>query len=348
MIRFGLALLVFAGHAQLRIQNAGPLMAVQLFFVVSGVYMAAVFTTKYGSMEKGVRLFFLNRVLRLWPTYLLLLAFTWLAFVFAGAKIRNDFHVFTLFLTPLTAGDLLYLVPAELLLVGQDVISLDDSLQYLMPVRQSWSIGTELLFYALVPMVAGRRFCLWVAPTLIVACFAFKFAALQTWGWRASYFLPPGNLAYFLLGCCLYHLAHARTMSPWRRRVTPAMQVLGPAAFAGLALASPNCHFESGELLLHFAFLASFSAILVLTFPEKASRFDNYLGNLSYAFYLNHFLVVMLLANFLPWPRSMLAVAVLVVSVACSIATERFLQRPIDRFRRRVTSRAALGAAASG
>src|SRR5258708_24774734 len=48
--------------------------AVQAFYVVSGFYMALVFTEKYSTLASPARTFWLNRYLRLPPAYILLSA----------------------------------------------------------------------------------------------------------------------------------------------------------------------------------------------------------------------------------------------------------------------------------
>ena len=336
-IRFGLASIVVGGHAGLTADNIGPLMAVQLFFVLSGVYMAAVYTTRYSRLEGGAKLFYVNRVLRLWPTYLLLLALTWLAAMTLGRWVQNDFRLFWLFDKPLSPTQLLALVPANVLVFGQDLLSVDEATHFLLPIRQGWSIATELLFYLLVPLVYGRRFGLFAAPLIALACFAFKLHEMNVAGWRAAYFLPLGNMGYFLFGCFLYHVAEARPVAELRRRLGVLPRVLAPAAILVLAFTCLPNEFESERYLAHFAFLAAFSAVILLAFSEKTHALDTYLGNLSYGVYLNHFLVAALLSAFLSIGRQPgYFVATLVISTLLSMATERVLQRPVDRFRHRL------------
>jgi len=45
--------------------------AVEAFFIVSGFYMSLILTQKYG--DKGLWLFYSNRLLRLYPLYLSML-----------------------------------------------------------------------------------------------------------------------------------------------------------------------------------------------------------------------------------------------------------------------------------
>ncbi|MBN9114179.1 MAG: acyltransferase, partial [Pandoraea sp.] len=75
-----LALIVLTSHVGLGGGSIGALASVQVFFVLSGVYMAAVWQVKYCHLSSGAWHFYLNRALRLWPTYILLLLLTWLTY----------------------------------------------------------------------------------------------------------------------------------------------------------------------------------------------------------------------------------------------------------------------------
>lgn len=340
LIRLALAFLVVGGHAGFQVGNIGLLMAVQVFFVLSGVYMAAVYTTTYSKVRNGIWLFYLNRVLRLWPTYLLILGLTCIAFIAVGSAVRQDFRIFSLFTTPLSTEQLLYLAPANLLLFGQDVLSVDEPTHFLLPVRQSWSIATELLFYLFVPFIYRRNFSLFVGSIIILASFALKFYLLQTMNWRVAYFFPLGNMGYFFLGCFIYHVAEIGVIARLRNRLGLAARILAPIAFAVLALAFKQNNFETGYFGQHFAFLAAFSLIVILAFSQKTWWIDTYLGNISYGVYLNHFLLMVLVANFWPLPQPAFLIVVFLASLLLSMITERVLQRPIDSFRRSLTRRA--------
>ena len=73
MLRVALAMAVVLSHlplATLQFMSGG--LAVQGFFIVSGFYMALVLDGKY----KDVGLFYSNRLLRLFPTYFVMMALT--------------------------------------------------------------------------------------------------------------------------------------------------------------------------------------------------------------------------------------------------------------------------------
>src|SRR5215475_13496698 len=70
-LRFLLAFSVAYGHLGKPLSFPTSDVAVQSFFVISGFYMALVLNEKYG--PNSYWLFISNRLLRLWPAYIVVL-----------------------------------------------------------------------------------------------------------------------------------------------------------------------------------------------------------------------------------------------------------------------------------
>ena len=51
--------------------------AVEIFFIISGFYMGLILRGKYEQRAHSTRLFYQNRFLRLYPTYLVCVLLTW-------------------------------------------------------------------------------------------------------------------------------------------------------------------------------------------------------------------------------------------------------------------------------
>jgi peptidoglycan/LPS O-acetylase OafA/YrhL len=336
VVRFLLACVVVGGHLQTPIQNIGALAAVQVFFVLSGVYMTAVYSTKYSRVQGGQSLFYINRFLRLWPAYIILLGATFAVFALAGNAVPADSGIFTIFRFNGSAWTLGYILPASFFLFGQDILSVNEAYHALFPVRQSWSIATELLFYVLVPLVFRKRFLFSYGLIIVAASIAFKCFAQFNLGWRYSYFFPFGNLWYFLLGCYVYYVASSEILikvklcAPW----------LSHAAIVGifvLVFCMDGAAFEDQHIFRHLVFIGIFAALVAVAFDDKESKISAYLGSVSYGVYLSHYLIIVLIYN-LVHPNSqnwlLMFVSVVSISVAFSALVERFVQGPVDRFRR--------------
>src|SRR4051812_46606684 len=164
VIRIVLALSVVIWHVpgpHVRLLNAA--VAVLLFFVVSGFYMALVINEKYAPSGAGwIKRFYLARFLRLYPAYLamcvVMVAWYWWT---------ESPNAFTSRL-PVPFGEQLLLAAINLGLIGQDLYELMNhvagaSVRSLfgasffnpafMLVGQAWSLSSEIFFYALAPFV---------------------------------------------------------------------------------------------------------------------------------------------------------------------------------------------------
>src|ERR1700685_2023023 len=73
-VRFLLAVMVAANHLWLPVANKVGAHAVAAFYVISGYLMTKIIQETYGTDMDGVRRFLLNRWLRIYPPYLLVLS----------------------------------------------------------------------------------------------------------------------------------------------------------------------------------------------------------------------------------------------------------------------------------
>lgn len=182
ILRTWLALLVVFAHlnidpaAQNVALSGGALMAVQLFFMLSGFYMALVWHEKY---SHDTTAFYTSRALRLFPLYWIILLLT----LFAGLihpALRPDYmtHIWKGWTALLNSPTPWMVIPAafsNLTFFGLDVAvfscvdwttskfsvhmngqSCKTTLESLIIVPQAWSLGLEVLFYALCPFIFRR------------------------------------------------------------------------------------------------------------------------------------------------------------------------------------------------
>ncbi len=81
-----------------------------------------------------------------------LLALTYIAFLALGSRF-NSTRIFDLFSSSPTWWELASIFK----IVGQDVLSIFPKIHILLPVRQSWSIAAELIFYAFFQFIYSKR-----------------------------------------------------------------------------------------------------------------------------------------------------------------------------------------------
>lgn len=319
IIRLLLALCVVVGHANRPewYPIVRPEYAVEMFFIISGFYMALVLNEKYlplPSAANAYRLFIQSRALRLFPVYLAVLLVTVVVqSLWARAAGSPDTQAFgsiapaVLFwkhaaLNPASAG---VLAGTNLLMLGQDAmmylqvnthtgalgftpdwgrVPLAAWRFLLLP--QGWSLGIEALFYLVAPLVVRRSVP--VIAGAVVLSLAVR-TALRHFGlvndpWNSRFF--PSELHLFFLGALGYRAYR------WLRAKQAFRLWQGVAALAAALVMIAFCwhtrlwhHPDLPELL--------FAAAVPLIFAlSKTNKLDRWVGELSYPLYVVHILVI--------------------------------------------------------
>ncbi|MBN1843264.1 MAG: acyltransferase [Deltaproteobacteria bacterium] len=344
-IRLFLAFAVLMSHADaFDISIIPGQVAVQAFFMISGFYMSLILAQKYKTCS--VFVFYTNRLLRLFPTYLFML------FLSFGVLYAFDVGIFVYidkFKKVFTHGvfmAVLYLW-ANVAVLGQEMLFLlgIDTTNYsfywapngtasvkawsYMLVPQAWSLSLELCFYLLAPLIL-RRSMRWVGAIFILSLALRLFIVSK--GPEYDLFLRrffPAELCLFLIGYFSYFLF--TRIKEYRRKYS-----LGLICWTTL-LAVLVFYNEINEkfslALLAFTMFLSMPLIFNLT---KDSRLDRFLGNISYPIYIIHFLIIAVFEEYFEeeYPFILLLLAVFFASLVVYYAIEA----PIDRWRqRRVT-----------
>lgn len=342
--------------------------AVQIFYIISGFYMALVLSTRYTS----ARPFYASRFLRIFPVYWIVLAATML-WSLAVLALRGDalaLHAY--FDEPLRHNGIFGIACAlfsNLTLIGQDWIlflrhdaglppqfSADLRLQpaplyaYLV-LPQCWSVGIELAFYAMAPMLNRMRSFSLVA--LAVAMLVARLASYQALGlahdpWTYRFF--PFELTAFIIGMLAYRIYKRLKLIRVARQLPRISERAYALACAGLLLfawghqrvtglfagiAGP----DQGVLLGLPAWLIALPLIFLIF---GGHPLDRLIGELSYPVYLVHLPVIQSLTLFWSGARasSMFGITSAVVSVALSYFLYSLVIAPLDRKRHALTLRA--------
>ena len=290
--------------------------AVESFFVISGFYMSLVLNGKYASASYFT--FFSNRLLRLFPVYVIIL-------------------VATIFLHPATKPDLdfrgwLFFTASQILLFGQDAynfLSVDGGhlhfarqftslmLFNFAPIPQAWTLGIELAFYTIAPFIL-RRSLAFLAPALIASLFVrmfFQFVfGLSGDPWSYRFF--PSELALFFAGAIAQRL-------PLNRDSAIKLTMVAVTVAAALFVNRPG---GAGRA---FSVLFVGGVIVVLPWLFETTRnltLDAFVGELSYPLYVCHILLIVIS------PTPLLGLA---FSIIVSMALYLLVDRNIDNWRHR-------------
>ncbi len=316
-LRLVLALLVLLSHADLRIAQLNPgVTAVVGFYLISGYVMAGLVHRHY---QQPARMpwFYLDRVMRLAPQYLLYAGLTLVWFLWARQT--------NTFLRELpTAGDLLnnlLVVPLNFYMFnGSDAFTL---------IPPAWSLGAELQFYLLAPLML-----LWPRVGLVLAAASFGVHALA-WLGRLNtdwfgYRLLPGILWVFGVGMLLFHWhRHSPRRAAWLAWSAP---LLALAVYAWLRSRGLHAAPYHQEVLVGWGLGIPLVHLLA---TRRPGAFDQWAGDVSYGVFLNHFLLIWILfpaPGHTPLQWGILAAC----AIALSALSQRWVERPVLAWRRRL------------
>lgn len=341
-IRLFLAFAVLASHAAaLDIDVMPGNVAVQAFFIISGFYMSLILNEKYGS--SSLFLFYTNRFLRLFPTYLfvLLLSFVALYAFDVGIFTRSDKFQEVLTGSPFMALSYLW---TNVAVFGQDILFLlgIDAVDYSFHwdlagnasvrawwftlVPQAWSLSMELYFYLLAPFILRLR-VRWVA-LLFLASLGLRVSIIVLGGPEYELFMRrffPAEMCLFLAGYFSYVLYR-------RVREEKHKDFIGLLAWTTLILVLilyNQVHEKYSLALLAFSIALLMPCIFSLS---KDSRIDRFLGNISFPIYMVHFLVIECLADHFEEYSLWMVLPIVFVT---ALAVHYGIEMPIDYWRQR-------------
>jgi len=348
LFRLTLAFCVVLAHGlNIAIPAASADVAVQTFYIISGFYMGLVLTEKYHRFGA----FFENRLLRLYPAYLTVFAVTLAHSLVRWAAGRGaadpGLILYEAHFQPLNLPAKAYLIATNLLLWGQDValflrfdnaghslafttnaLGTDPHVEKFLLVPQSWSLSIELGFYVLAPWLVRRRTTVLVG--IVSASIAVRWwlasidLAFDPWTYRFF----PTEIGSFVVGILTYRSMRTRRASALTQK----------AALAGLIGLTLVLSAIPGGWITRVLFYAYCFWALPLAFQlTRANRVDRYLGELSYPVYLTHLLVISV-ALYSGWSGTRLAVLIVAMIAAASLALHEVIQQPVDRLRARLVA----------
>lgn len=314
--------------------------AVECFFVISGFYMAMVLEKKYFKMRSAVwPTFMASRMARLLPVYVTVLLAAAAATVFAPmiGKQSDFLDGFS----GLSIPGAIVVVFSNLTLLGQDFLTFSavgpagfpvpvaDPLSdpnrgaNLLLIPQAWSVSVEILFYLLAPFLLrlSTRSLVAIGVLSITLRLVLLIAGLNVDPWTYRFF--PSELLYFLAGVVAYRAVGSSAAQPrW----------LGGALVSALLVASVFFSLLRNSLaFIEFAFPLIFAIAVPYIFSwTSRSKFDRWIGELSYPLYVVHVLVAKVLdaANF-PVTGLTLTAASLVAAVILLL----LIDVPVERIR---------------
>ena len=192
----------------------GGTVAVKTFYIISGFYMAMIINSYKNNIS-----FFKSRYLRLFPVYF---ACVLIAFYLGDGATAHNQKLFNNDQVPLATH--LFLLFTNIFIFFQDLVmfisvkegeffftsdfqSSTPPLYHFLFIPQAWTLGIELSFYMLAPLMIKKKnikliiFLIFISLTLRFLLILFDFKG-DPWTYRFF----PSELALFLLGSLSYYI----------------------------------------------------------------------------------------------------------------------------------------------
>jgi peptidoglycan/LPS O-acetylase OafA/YrhL len=346
LLRLWLALCVASTHSgpfwNYRFMKGGD--AVAAFFILAGFFAAFMIDTRY---RGRYRVFYLNRLLRVWPLYLLALLAT--AALLALGAVRANIAI-----GPLQALPHLQAFPShgwigawslsQFFLAGQDlwnfafvtgtgavVLACSQPgallLGNLALLPQAWTLALEEYFYLLAPWLEKLGLA---ASGVVLAAWLLAYRPLEAACDRLPLHFFPVAAALFIGGIFSYRCYQRwQRRAAWLTRLRPWIS----GAYFGFVLGAAY-HGASQPVTV-------LATVLALPFLFDAFRdrpWDRFVGDLSYPVYLWH--VTLQWALWWLWPAAAAqAPAVMGLVLLWALLLALLIEAPLRRYRARLAEK---------
>jgi peptidoglycan/LPS O-acetylase OafA/YrhL len=352
ILRFLLALSVVLAHSNSSYSLIGGPLAVQAFYIISGFYMSLILNEKYVGSNKSFKLFFSNRILRLYPIYWMVLLLTVISSISLGFYTNWDkagrIDIYIEYYHKMEMGSFIFLIFTNIFIFFQDAVmflGLDPStgnvfftknyattqpfLYEFLLIPQAWTLGIELAFYLIAPFIVRRRTIVFICLILFslgLRLYLYNFLNLKQDPWSYRFF--PTELVFFILGALAYRIY--RKIRVKQNIKKPFLLTCWLVLICFIFLFTQSSFEYKGPVFLFVFFL-----ILPLVFQlTKNWKLDSYIGELSYPMYISHILVLSVLNVInIPFFGKGSMIAGIIATVLFSVLLNELIAKRIEKIR---------------
>lgn len=314
-------------------------LAVWSFFIISGFYMGLILNEKYTGKNSSFFLFLSNRFLRIYPVYFVSLLLT------VGALL-----ILSLFHLPNPLSEYLSIHTTIVsriwdtlrnitLLIAPEYFYEPKTYPGFLLLSQAWTLQLELLFYFFAPFLFRKKWYLVLLALLLVLLFDYKFLfPMKLFAGQSLVYRFFANVPFFLMGGVSYKLYSGLSKIKFKEKTLSIIFIIFLFITFSYNYLHINVPFVSSRH--HTDWLYYIGLLIVIPFAfsyTKKSRFDRFIGELSYPAYIIHTLVITLTVALFPnfSNSAVYPLIVIVVTVAVSIMLALFVDRKVDGWRQK-------------
>jgi len=349
-LRFLLALSVVIFHttSPFGFPALNGFVAVNAFFILSGFYMSLILNEKYIKKSGSYLLYITNRILRIYPLYLVTLfaifLFSLIKFSAGVPGPENFYYRFFLFFSH-TPNNVIplnilpdffnYIFRNITLIFTTDYFFVTSKNPSVLILPQAWSLQREMLFYIIAPLLVRRNFK--VLLTIFVAYFLIFFFWIDPHN-----ILPKNLLIYNFLGSMLFFFLGMFGYKAYvflKKKTIPAfifyLSFLGVIAYTIFYTFIPHLQLQMGiNTDIYYCLIIAISVPFLFMFGQKLP-IDKFLGDLSFPIFVTHVFFIKLLDNIPGVPQNNVIFTILTIglSLIASWIFVKFVDRRINNFR---------------
>ena len=348
LIRLLLAISVITAHSTpiFGLNLIQGQMAVEVFFMISGFYMALILTEKYNK-KSDYKLFISNRLLKIFPTYWLILLFSIIFQIIYSYLHQNSSSIFAFFdpRYPLHPFTFITFAVSNLIILGQDILlfcglnTANGTLFFTSNFRafkpeifnfffisQAWTLSLEIMFYSIAPFLNKLKtnyLITMMSLSLGLRLFIYS-KGLNHDPWNYRFF--PTELIFFLAGILMYRFYLKIKNKDWK-----LFSIYSSILYISFLISYQFLPHERTKQLVLFIFSFFFIPFIFNFF--KNNKLDRAIGELSYPVYISHFLIIDITTHFFNLPKPYLGLSTTIISILVSILISKYILNPINKHR---------------
>ena len=357
IIRFLLAVCVVSSHCEgiFHLPMMAGAVAVQLFYIISGFYMSIILNEKYNKKVNSYKLFISNRLLRLYPTYIIILVLTlglcWLGSIKSDGMYLGKLDVYLH--SNLSFVSLITLIFTNIFIIGQDIVMFlglnietgnlfftsnfknqSPELHTFLFVPQAWTLGVEIMFYIIAPFILTKglkKVIILILTSIFIRYIVAYGYSFQNDPWGYRFF--PSELLFFLLGYISYYLLRKvklpkiKTKWRWTYIIFLIFTILFYYNIQDYYI--PYIPFGVKQITLTLIFTLTLPILFLST---EQNKLDRTIGELSYPIYISHMFFFMIFGmygyNSSEW--------ILVITILFSYLLNRTVNDKIENYRQNI------------